>query len=384
MHSPPLRSASALAAAAWARASFLPCFGWIQEWRNASASRFVWDFGSSMRTTSPGPGGGRGEVYLAVVDSHDLPDDGETQAAAAACAGVEPNEAIEHVVATVFRNSRAIVLDLQADAGIGGLAHPNGDARPVGTVAECVVDQVVEDLAEQGRVALRRPGSRPRLRTRSRCRGRAPGSTQSRATSAKRSSRSTVSGRTLRPAPPARRGRGSATGRRDATHARCRDGCRRTPGGPSRSWRRAWRARGAWSARRAACATGATRSRRTPWCSGYVRRSVRAGCSASERRASISSGTSCRMGLRSLGERSRIVFSRLLERQQAPADADPDERRREQQHRDQPQSRSGSPPAAPWHGVRPWSAGPARASSPSKSRCSTKNDRATMRTGSPS
>ena len=95
-----------------------------------------------------------GEADLAVVDLRDLLDDGQSQAAPPPDVRVQPHEATEPVVATVFRNAGSIVLDLQVDAPVGGLTHPNGDSRTVGTVAQGIVDQVVEDLAEQGRVAF--------------------------------------------------------------------------------------------------------------------------------------------------------------------------------------------------------------------------------------
>ena len=75
-----------------------------------------------------------------VVDRHDLLDDGQSQAAAAAGSRIQSYESIEHVVAMVFGNAGAIVLDLQTDAVGGGLAHPNGDPRTIGTVAQGVVD----------------------------------------------------------------------------------------------------------------------------------------------------------------------------------------------------------------------------------------------------
>ena len=83
-------------------------------WRLCKASRL--DPGQLDSDDESRPRMRGGEADLAVVDLRDLLDDGQSQAAPAPDVGVEPHEALEHVVAQVFGNAGSIVLDLQVDA----------------------------------------------------------------------------------------------------------------------------------------------------------------------------------------------------------------------------------------------------------------------------
>src|SRR5262249_60173205 len=94
-------------------------------------------------------------VLASAVPAGDLAHDGEAEAAAGPPRAGDAVEALQHALALLRRDTRAVVFDLGEGPAVA-LAGAHGDAATVIRVLDRVVHQVGERLAQEQRVALDR------------------------------------------------------------------------------------------------------------------------------------------------------------------------------------------------------------------------------------